>query len=91
MKILNKLNYWLAVPLLLLIWVYQKTFSPDHGLPKGLFPNGYCRFYPTCSEYALQALKIYGLFPGLSLSIIRLLKCHPWHTPEIDLVPSKLN
>jgi putative membrane protein insertion efficiency factor len=91
MKTINKLNIWLAYPLVLLIWFYQKTLSPDHGLPKGLFPSGYCKFYPTCSEYTISALKTYGLFPGIFLAVTRLLKCHPWHAPQVDPLPIKLN
>ena len=38
-----------------------------------------CRFYPTCSEYTLEALEVKGLWKGLGLGILRILKCHPWH------------
>ncbi|MCE2416393.1 membrane protein insertion efficiency factor YidD [Candidatus Poribacteria bacterium] len=43
-----------------------------------------CRFYPTCSQYALQALKRYGAFKGCWLTIKRLSKCHPYHPGGFD-------
>ncbi|MCQ2547813.1 MAG: membrane protein insertion efficiency factor YidD [Clostridia bacterium] len=49
---------------------YQKFISP-------LFPAT-CRFYPTCSEYFVQAVKKYGVFKGSYLGIKRILKCNPW-------------
>lgn len=47
----------------------------------------HCRFYPSCSEYALEALKRHGGLRGGWLSLRRLLRCHPWHEGGIDLVP----
>ncbi|HPN81529.1 MAG TPA: membrane protein insertion efficiency factor YidD, partial [bacterium] len=48
---------WLTIFLLRLIRLYQKTLSFDYGWFRFLFPGGYCRFQPTCSEYAYQAIK----------------------------------
>jgi putative membrane protein insertion efficiency factor len=62
-----------------LIRVYQKLISP-------LLPPS-CRFYPTCSEYACQAIQKYGAFKGAYLAVRRLLRCHPWHAPGYDPVP----
>jgi putative membrane protein insertion efficiency factor len=45
-----------------------------------------CRFYPTCSHYAIQALERYGLRRGLWMALIRLLKCHPFHRGGYDPV-----
>jgi len=47
-----------------------------------------CRFYPSCSGYALQALESRGLWKGLWLSGKRILKCHPWHAGGFDPVSS---
>ena len=44
-----------------------------------------CRFYPTCSLYAQQAIQLHGLFPGLRMTASRLLRCHPWNLGGIDL------
>ncbi len=46
-----------------------------------------CRFYPTCSEYAKQAITKYGIIKGGYLSIKRILKCHPFHPGGYDPVP----
>lgn len=48
-----------------------------------------CRFYPTCSYYAEEAISHYGLTKGSYLSLVRLLKCQPWHQGGIDLVPKQ--
>lgn len=46
-----------------------------------------CKFYPTCSEYSLQAFDKYGFFKGFYLTVIRISKCHPWHSHQIDNIP----
>ncbi len=56
--------------LMLLISVYQRLISPV--LPRS------CRFQPTCSEYAREALESHGILRGLYLAVRRLLTCHPW-------------
>lgn len=48
-----------------------------------------CRFYPTCSAYAYEAIERFGVFKGCYLAVKRLLKCHPFHRGGIDLVPKK--
>lgn len=62
-----------------LIRGYQLAISP-------MLPAS-CRFYPSCSEYALEAVKIHGVAGGGILAIKRLCKCHPWNPGGIDLVP----
>jgi len=49
---------------------------------------GCCRFSPSCSEYAIQALRQHGIFRGGWLSIKRILKCHPWGGMGFDPVPA---
>lgn len=61
-----------------LIRLYQILISPLKGQT--------CRFYPTCSEYSIQALRKYGLFKGLWKSIKRIFKCHPFHPGGHDPV-----
>ena len=62
--------------LIFLIKGYRKYISPLLG------PN--CRFQPTCSHYALEAVEKYGFFKGGYLSIKRILKCHPFHPGGYD-------
>ncbi|MDR3600177.1 MAG: membrane protein insertion efficiency factor YidD [Desulfosporosinus sp.] len=57
--------------LVILIGLYQKFISPLKGQT--------CRFYPSCSDYSIQALQKYGFFKGSYKSIKRILKCHPFH------------
>ena len=64
---------------LLPIKFYQKAISP-------LFPPA-CRFTPTCSQYAIEAIKKYGIIKGTWLAIKRILKCHPWGKFGYDPVP----
>lgn len=66
-------------PFLTLIRFYQHTLSPDHGFLKRFFPYGFCRFYPTCSEYSYQAIDKYGIFKGGALGFWRILRCNPWN------------
>ena len=68
-----------------LIQVYQKTFSPDHGPLRSLYPYGYCRFYPTCSEYSKISIQRHGLVEGVALSFLRILRCNPFTQPKVDL------
>ena len=48
-----------------------------------------CRFYPTCSNYAIEALETHGTFNGSFLAIRRILRCHPFGKSGVDLVPPK--
>lgn len=64
-----------------LIRVYKALISP-------LLPPS-CRFHPSCSEYAAQAIRSHGSVAGLALGLVRLLKCHPWHPGGFDPVPAK--
>lgn len=72
--------------LLTLIKGYQVSLSPDHGWFKTKYPYGWCRFYPSCSQYAYDSIQKHGTDQGVMLTIRRLLKCHPWHRGGYDLV-----
>lgn len=67
---------------ILLIRCYRYIASPWVG--------NQCRFYPTCSHYAEEAIELHGFVKGCLLAAKRLLKCHPWHPGGVDLVPEKL-
>ena len=71
--------------LLGLIRVYQKTISPDHGWTKKVFPQGYCRYYPTCSEYGYQVIKKRGVLLGVPLALWRIVRCNPFSRGGVDL------
>jgi uncharacterized protein len=60
------------------IRVYQRAISP--ALPRR------CKYYPSCSEYAVQAVKSYGILRGLVLAAWRLLRCNPWSLGGVDFV-----
>ncbi|WP_102346615.1 membrane protein insertion efficiency factor YidD [Bacillus sp. Marseille-P3661] len=70
-------------PFLTIIRFYQKFISP-------LKPPT-CRFYPTCSHYGLEAIQRFGIIKGGYYTLIRILKCHPFHPGGIDPVPEKVN
>lgn len=63
-----------------LIRGYQYLFSPWLGQ--------HCRFHPSCSNYAAEAIKAFGTLRGSWLAILRLSRCHPWHAGGYDPVPS---
>lgn len=65
--------------MLLVIRIYQKLVSP-------LLPQA-CRFYPSCSEYSRESIIRYGFVKGVTLTLIRLGKCHPFHPGGYDPVP----
>ena len=74
----NKLAGWLSYPLIFAIYVYRYTFSPIIG--------NSCRFQPTCSRYAEEALRKYGAFKGTVMAVRRVFRCHPWHEGGYDPV-----
>ncbi|MDG1841670.1 MAG: membrane protein insertion efficiency factor YidD [Crocinitomicaceae bacterium] len=71
----------LIFPFKLLILIYQNTISP-------LFPST-CRYSPSCSQYAIEALNNHGLIKGLWLGVKRIARCHPWSKSGHDPVPPK--
>jgi len=76
-----------AMPILC-IRLYQRILSP---LKMAIFgPSGACRFNPSCSEYAAQALARHGLLTGGALSIGRICRCHPWGGCGEDPVPERV-
>ncbi|PCH57040.1 MAG: membrane protein insertion efficiency factor YidD [Legionellales bacterium] len=72
MGLLNK-------PIILLINLYSLIVSP--------FLGSNCRFYPSCSQYAKISFSRYGLWRASKLTVLRLLRCHPWHAGGVDEVP----
>ncbi len=79
----HKAGYYLRraaiFPLEVPIWIYRYCISP--------FTPASCRYTPTCSQYALQALRKHGPFRGTWLAIKRIASCHPWGGHGYDPVP----
>ncbi len=69
---------WLIIQL---IRGYRLLLSPWLG--------NNCRFYPSCSSYAITAVERYGVLRGGAMGLARLLRCHPWHAGGVDQVPEK--
>jgi putative membrane protein insertion efficiency factor len=62
-----------------LVRAYRYAISPVLGQN--------CRFYPSCAEYAMEALERHGAMRGVWLALKRLVRCHPWHPGGVDPVP----
>lgn len=65
------------------IWFYQRFISP--ALPSA------CRFQPSCSQYAVEAIERFGLLRGGALALARIARCQPFHAPGFDPVPYREN
>ena len=70
---------FVALPLLFLLTIYRKIISP-------LKPPT-CRFYPTCSAYAFEAIEKHGALKGSGLAVLRILRCNPMNPGGFDPVP----
>lgn len=70
-----------VLPITFLIKMYRLLISPYLG--------GHCRFYPSCSNYAEEALHEHGMLFGIYLTIKRIIRCHPWCSGGCDPVPQK--
>ena len=66
--------------LILLLMAYRKVISPLYGQV--------CRFFPSCSAYALEAITVHGAVKGSWLAARRLARCHPWNAGGVDHVPA---
>lgn len=80
---MGKINRFLSTSVILLLRLYQLIFSPLLG--------NRCRFYPSCSHYAQEALQSYGMVRGSGMTLKRLLSCHPFHPGGFDPVPPSNN
>lgn len=78
-SILNSIGTFIGRLLILPIRFYQKYISP--------YTPPSCRFTPTCSQYAIEAIRKHGPIKGLLLAIWRLLRCNPWGSSGYDPVP----
>ena len=71
----------LSKAIIFLIRGYQYCISPMLG--------PHCRFTPTCSQYAVEAIRQHGFLKGITLAVKRIAKCHPFHAGGVDPVPAK--
>lgn len=78
---MEKIGFALRLIPIGLIKTYQKVISPMLG--------PHCRFHPSCSQYAIEAITEHGVIVGSGLSVKRILKCHPFNDGGIDHVPLK--
>lgn len=69
--------------------IYQKTLSPDHGVMRFFYPYRRCKWYPTCSEYAITAIQQVGMMRGGYSAIKRIVRCHPWSQGGFDVFSEK--
>lgn len=79
MSLLKLISKFFAYILIIPIWIYQKVLSP-------ILPSS-CRYTPTCSHYAVEALKKHGPIKGTWLATKRILSCNPWGGHGHDPVP----
>jgi len=86
---MNKIKSIIRWPFVSMIELYQHTLSFDHGPMKEHFPNGYCRYTPSCSEYTKQAIIKQGVIKGILLGSWRIMRCNPWSKGGHDEVPEK--
>ena len=78
-KVYDFLCLLVSKAMLALIWIYRHLISP--------FTPPVCRYTPTCSQYAVEAIKKYGPFRGGWLALKRILRCNPWGGSGFDPVP----
>jgi putative membrane protein insertion efficiency factor len=80
------LKYFPRYLAIAILKIYQKTLSFDHGLLKVFKPYGFCRFQPTCSDYAISAVEKYGVMRGGGKALWRVMRCNPWNKGGVDPV-----
>ncbi len=68
------------------IQIYQKTISSDHGAGKYIKPHHRCIFYPSCSQYMIDAIEKKGLLIGITKGVYRILRCNPFNKGGVDLI-----
>ena len=76
---IKAINLFFSKAAIKIIKFYQKTLSFDHGPLKTLYPQGFCRFYPSCSQYGLEAIEKYGIIKGGIKAAWRVIRCNPWN------------
>lgn len=75
-------NTFVTRAILALVWVYRWTLAPIF-----ISLGAQCRFHPSCSEYALEAVRVHGPWRGGLLAVFRVGRCHPFCDGGVDMVP----
>ena len=70
--------------IIFIVTLYQRTLSPDHGVLAAFYPHGFCRFYPSCSEYMKKGVQRDGVVRGIVRGIARVVRCNPWNKGGIE-------
>jgi putative membrane protein insertion efficiency factor len=85
LKFIKYIDQKIAIIFIFFVHIYQKTISPRHlKNPAAQIIRG-CKFYPSCSDYAILVLEKNGAFFGVPRILKRLIKCHPWAKGGIDM------
>lgn len=79
---MKKIKNFIKKGMIFLIRTYQVTLSPR-------FSHGSCRYTPTCSQYAIEAIQVHGIIKGSLLAIWRIMRCNPFVKGGYDPVPPK--
>lgn len=79
---MNKIRAIIKRAMIFLIRTYQLTLSPR-------FSHGACRYTPTCSQYAIEAIQVHGIIKGSMLAVWRIMRCNPFCKGGYDPVPQK--
>lgn len=74
--VLKNSDIFISKLLVLFLWSYQ-LISPDHGILRVFFTRPICRYYPTCSDYAIQSLNLHGV-RSLPKIVLRVISCNPF-------------
>lgn len=82
-KISKKVKKSLTLAVIFVIRGYQLTFSPRRGIFAAASLSG-CRYYPSCSDYAIDAISRDGLLKGCGKGVWRILRCNPWSQGGVD-------
>ncbi len=90
MTLLRVISRLLGLPLLIAVHLYRFVLSPDHSWVRGYYPDGFCRFYPSCSGFSLDGLRTDGIL-AVPAIFVRLIKCHPWSAGGIHEYHSTLS
>ena len=83
---MTSISFYAEKTVIGIIRVYQAIISSDHGVFRKQYGAMRCKFHPSCSEYAVGAIRQYGLTRGIMASVGRITRCNPWSAGGYDPV-----